>query len=528
VATLERNSIYTTLQRNLDYIKSSHSTISKERLFAIGRYIEGDHANILYAQGHGCSKIPELAAEQMLFDRDEYWRRKKGKKLQGQTEKKKEVLAEHFYISFHQCDNVDVETAMQIANEWLQRTGLDQYKALMAPHINTDELHVHISVCAYRVDGKRKISINNAKMDALRKQLDYICVEHGLSIIANQRLLIDPEYKAWYESVVASNKIIIHSPRTHKKVVADRKKREERKARPETKKITIENEVEKEFFSCMYRSQQAEESRKERATRYYGGNKYRMHSVPNRYYSVHLYDNNGRKRSLLELVFMLISVVFFGAVYHDRNGTSKGRYSYDSIGTIDKRIQRLSDTIRLAREYDVNKPSKIDDRIKACGGDMNSLKKQNYRLQKIVDNSSSEKERAEAAAQIESNNAVLKDLGRDYHNLKRLQADYVYCTSPGYTMQLYSTTHNKPQPQKSQPKNNEPKPQYNKPESQNNKSEYKSNKLKLQKEKAALQGVSEGRKPDIMDMIHSAAERSSQNRKYDSTERLHKKDTLEH
>lgn len=498
MATLERNSIYTTLKQNLNYIKSGHSTISKEQLFTVGRYIEGDHANILYAQGHMCSKVPELAAEQMLADRDKYWRQKKGKKLQGQTEKKKEVLAEHFYISFHQCDNVDVETAMQIVNKWLKRTGLDQHKALMAPHINTDELHVHISVCAYRADGKRKLSMNNSKMDTLRKQLDYICVEHGLSIVTNPRLLLDPEYKMWYESVVESDKIIVHDPRTPKQVIADRKKREKRKAHPETKEMSIEDEVKSEFADCFFRTQDAEENKKKKATRYYGDKKYRMHSKPDRYYSVHLYDQNGRKRSLLELIFMLFYVILTGATFQHQ--ASNGRYTYDNMGEKDDQAQYLIDNIRLAREYDINNPSKIEDKLKACGDDMNSLKKENYRLQKIIDISPSAEERAEAAAKIESNNAVLKDLGRDYHNLKRLQANYEYCMAPEYSSQFYSFHYNAPE---------------------------KAPVREEESEKTATQVAPEGRKLDIEDIMHSAEERSSENKKYKARERTYKKGTPE-
>ena len=101
MATINHNPIYKTLKKNLSYVSEAHKQIPISDLTTVMEYVTGDHAEVLYTKGHGCSCNPELAAEEFLSDREKYLERKKGAKLSGQTDAKKEIIAHHFYISFH-------------------------------------------------------------------------------------------------------------------------------------------------------------------------------------------------------------------------------------------------------------------------------------------------------------------------------------------------------------------------------------------------------------------------------------------
>lgn len=450
MATLISNPVYVTLEKNIDYVTKAHNQIKKEDLQKVSQYVQGDHANILYVHANGCSKNPKLAAEQFMQDRDNYWSKKNTDKLQGQTEKKNEILAHHFYISFPLCDKISLEEQMQIYEEWLKATGLDAYKSNAAPHVNTQFSHIHASICAYHPTKKKKINHKRDEVYRWRKELNYILVKHGLSIIENEKLNEDPEYKAWFDKVKAEGKIIIHSEMTpeeraaYQEEVEERKKSKRKNKNNSPKKDSlvsekqIREELQSEFYEQLKRKKEEEENNKQKALRYYHNNAYRNHHRMGRYYSVYAYDKNGRKRGILELTFMLSAIVIFGAKF-EKNKQVERKNDFVYFGKTDVKAQRMMDAIATAREYDIQKPSSVPERIRECGADMNSLKKENYRLKKLFDDpETTDAEKEEILKEALRNDVLLDSLKRDYRNLKYMEATYTECTDLSYLREYYS------------------------------------------------------------------------------------------
>lgn len=424
MATLKSNPIYTTLAQNLDYVRSAHSTVPPDAVATVARYIEGDHANMLFAKAYDCSLNPELAAEQMLADRERYLHNRKAEHLSGQTEDKHEILAHHFYLSFHQCDDISIEEAVRINEEIFTCAGIiGNYRVLTAPHTNTDEQHVHTTVNSYHKDEQRKYCMNNKERYRLWAIADYVCVEHGLSIVENPKLLAyDAEYREWFSRIKTQGHVVIHPSLSPKQKAKQANERMRKKEQP-PKHWTISREIEKEVYEHMRRSEKEENERKSRLTRYYDG-RYPSHYYRNRGYSATLYSPTGRKRGILELSLILVGVAAFGMQVHSNLSDSRG----EAIMRFerDKRAQAIMDGIAMTRLLGVNRPSEIAIRLDQCGQDMNSVKRE---LKAQPDN--------------EVYLARLHELKVEYRNLKHLQAIYLPTRMPEYSQQYYCKVMNR-------------------------------------------------------------------------------------
>lgn len=498
MACIRNNPVYVTVERNLDYVSSGHSTIKKEDMIRVCEYVQGDHANALYAEAINCSKNPKLAAEQFARDRDKYFREKKSGGMQGGGE---EILAHHFYISFAKCDHLSVKKAMRIVREWLKANGLDEYRLIMAPHVNTKLLHIHVTICAYHPKKHLKLHDNHANVYQWKKTLNRILVRENLSIIENKFLNYDPEYKAWFDKVRDDGKIIIHKEMTPEERKAyqeelkamKKAQRENKNKEPEPEKKVrtkeIEKEIREEFLEQLRRTEEEEREKKERAARYYCSSyhkPYKHHTGSGRYYSAVAYGKNGRKRGVLELSLILAALVIAGKNYCE----NKPKDEPDDViyfGKTDVQAQRILNGISVAREYGINSPGNIDTHLKECGMNMQSLKKENYRLNKIIeDTRASEFEKQDASAAVKKNDDLLKKLKRDYRSLKYLQATHSEVVKPEFREYCY--------PERTVISPEKPKKEPEQPES------HKTAELE--------------RKPDLAYIMSNAEKRTLKNEKY--------------
>lgn len=449
MACIKNNPVYVTVEKNLDYVSSGHSTIKKEDMIRVCEYVQGEHANSLYAEAINCSKNPKLAAEQFARDRDKYFREKKGGGMQGGGE---EILAHHFYISFAKCDHLSIKKAMRIVREWLKVNGLDEYRLIMAPHVNTKLLHIHVTICAYHPKKHQKLHDNHANVYQWKKTLNRILVRENLSIIENKFLNKDPEYKAWFDKVREEGKIIIHKEMTaeEKKVYQEELKamkqaqRENKNEKPNQERKAgtdeIKKEIQEEFLEQIRRSEEEERKKKEIAARYYYSSyhkPYKHHTGSGRYYSANAYGKNGRKRGMMELSLILAALVITGKNYCENKPKDKPD-NVIYLGKTDVKAQKILNGISVAREYGINSPGSVDTHLKECGMNMQSLKKENYRLNKIIEDArASEFEKQDATAAIKKNDDLLKKLKRDYRNLKYLQATHSEVIKPEFREYCY-------------------------------------------------------------------------------------------
>lgn len=80
----------------------------------------------------------------------------------------------------------DPELVHQMGIEFVQRLntlGIGDFQAVVSTHTNTEHLHNHILLNAYSMDGRRKLCMNKATREMMRRLSDEIAVEHGVPII---------------------------------------------------------------------------------------------------------------------------------------------------------------------------------------------------------------------------------------------------------------------------------------------------------------------------------------------------------
>lgn len=172
----------------------------------INQYIADGHGGTIFAKGYGVIADVKMAALQMKAYKEKY--KKTHTKTRGTNAQKTDVDVIQMYLSFDSQEKLSREELMQIADELIKKTDLRNYPILIAPHYNTENLHIHLVVCCYDFEGKKKFSMKKERLYELRRTLDYICVEHGLSIVEPELpMLRDSEYAAFYEKIKAEQKV---------------------------------------------------------------------------------------------------------------------------------------------------------------------------------------------------------------------------------------------------------------------------------------------------------------------------------
>ena len=91
----------------------------------------------------------------------------------------------HIIISYKGSE-IDPEEVHEMGKEFAERLCGDEFMALTATHLNTDNYHNHIVVCAYGLDGMHKLQ-DTKDVYKLFKEIAYeISLEHGLPIMAEE------------------------------------------------------------------------------------------------------------------------------------------------------------------------------------------------------------------------------------------------------------------------------------------------------------------------------------------------------
>lgn len=120
--------------------------------------------------------------EEFAGPRDRY--NSRGKRIY--KDKRKQDVDAYHIIQSMSADVKDPELVHQIGLEFVEKlnaTGLGEFQAVVSTHMNTIHLHNHILINAYSMDGRRKLGVNIALREQMRRISDEICLEHGLPII---------------------------------------------------------------------------------------------------------------------------------------------------------------------------------------------------------------------------------------------------------------------------------------------------------------------------------------------------------
>ena len=95
---------------------------------------------------------------------------------------KESVEAYHVIQSFPVTEGLDPKLVHQIGKEYA-KAAFPGYQCVVSTHMNTDNLHNHIVVCAYKADGSRKLPMNKKFRYNIRKINDELSLKYNLSIL---------------------------------------------------------------------------------------------------------------------------------------------------------------------------------------------------------------------------------------------------------------------------------------------------------------------------------------------------------
>lgn len=319
------NSLSALMSRN-EYIVDGHGSRND--------YIADGHGLSELCAGYNCAPDPYLASQEMMLARIRYNRTHP--KTKGTNKQKKPVEMTQFYLSFPEEEKLSEQEMMDIAKELIESTDLKEFVCFYAPHLNTDNYHVHISVGAYQKDGERKLAMNSKKMYKYRAALDRIVADRGLTIIEPTKAMKyhEPEYTAWLEEHREQISIL---PLSNTKK-SDKQRYKEAKDRE--------------------REKQEIEARE------------RLHRQLYRRHYIYL-----PKRDSIPLLLVKLALVSAG-LYTPEVPYSGNTYKRDW------EIQRRMDAIAYARESGINSASGFYEQKKAIGQRMNNIKKAIYQLEK--------------------------------------------------------------------------------------------------------------------------------------------------
>ncbi|MBO5968977.1 MAG: relaxase/mobilization nuclease domain-containing protein [Clostridia bacterium] len=376
MATLANKSIKATLSSVVKYNNNPDKNLPPDGLVAAAAYIRGEHSvERLYSRGHnGCSGNPEVAIEQFRTSEYLYRQKKCGARESGLAEGKVPTIAEHIFLSFPPEENVSYDLQCEIADRLCESDLLKDFYAISNRHYNTDNDHSHILVSNFSKDGSRKLCLNKNKRAELQKELNRICVGYGLSIIDNPALRCnDKEYEAFVRDCVG--KVTIYAQKRTTDEFGEWLKEQEGVVIAEGQKQSSYEQwvaTHNDFIRAKDKKAAekaeavliAERQKELKAARiYYWQEQFKRNG---QYYAVRLYNDDGYRKPLIQLMFELLYLVVTNEEYIYISGKEQTENEKVYWGT-NKQLQASYDAMRYAEEQGIRTPSELQARIQAVG-----------------------------------------------------------------------------------------------------------------------------------------------------------------
>ena len=380
MASLRYTQIRSTPGSTIRYIANREKMLSTQvqNVSNVLNYMgEPESTERVYAFARHCSTNPDLAAKQMELYRARYYERR------GLMPREDELLGIHFFVSYSQEDAPSEAVMNEIAEKICDCSLFENHATFAAHHYDKVHRHTHIYVSNFSASGKpRKLCMRHKDYNDLRKYANRLCVEHGLSIIDLPTLRYnDPVYTAWIDGVIAGGKITIHPERE-----------EHRGAKYQgatTKQIYFRQMRDKE--EAIHAEEKLLTPKQLRVKRVRENYCWNFQNVPDkagylrtdpstgkrRYHAVGLYDENGRKRSLVELICLLLIAVYrYEKTKHD---LPQVQCNLSSRMVPDYKLQRMVDCGRVARELNILEQEDVQWHIADSGKQMNALRRERAR-----------------------------------------------------------------------------------------------------------------------------------------------------
>ncbi len=139
---------------------------------------------LVYA--YGCT--PQLVAAEFALSKRLYAQRT-GRKEPG-------VIAYHIRQSFKPGE-ITPEEANRVGRELAERFLKGKHAYIVCTHVDKRHIHSHIIFNSTTLDGTAKFRDFLGSGRAIGRLSDLICIEHGLSVLQNQRRYTHPTYDKW-------------------------------------------------------------------------------------------------------------------------------------------------------------------------------------------------------------------------------------------------------------------------------------------------------------------------------------------
>lgn len=142
--------------------------------------------------GHNCSA--DTAVQEFSLIEKLYHSHKSEKLAPGQTANQ----AFHIILSYKGTDT-EPKMIHEMGCEFARRLCGDEFQAVIATHLNTNNYHNHILVNAYALDGRHKFKDSYNVYQKFRSIANEISVEYGLPVFVNGEK--ETPYKNWKEFI---------------------------------------------------------------------------------------------------------------------------------------------------------------------------------------------------------------------------------------------------------------------------------------------------------------------------------------
>lgn len=171
-----------------------HLSIKNNPLATL-KYIVGEtkEQKAAIVTGINCSEDPESAYSEMAMCYEHY----SGEKFHrvGNPTGKEHLKMHHYVISF-KGQEVTPEEADRIVQEWVKVVFEYNRQILIATHTDTNNIHVHVAVNAFDMNGKRWLD-NKKTMNLCREKINAICKKKKLNVIENPKYNTRQNYAEW-------------------------------------------------------------------------------------------------------------------------------------------------------------------------------------------------------------------------------------------------------------------------------------------------------------------------------------------
>lgn len=342
---------------------------------------EEESCERVYSFSRLCSSNPDLAAKQMELYRARY--------CEGRNcaPKERELLGLHFFLSYTEEDDPSEAVMNHITQKLCNHPLFRGHAILGANHFDKHCKHTHFYVCNYSAEGApKKLCMRYEDFADLRKYANRLCVEQGLSIIDLPALRHnDPDYSAWIDGIIAGGRITVHPEREEHRGTTHRK--------ATTKQIYFKQMKEKEESALEEeKSLTQAQLRMKKARENYCWNFENdpekpgyLRTSPNgrgkQYHVVRLYDENGRKRTLLELTCMLIIAIYR---YEKAKNAPTAVQQRSGCMVRDHRLENMINSTRTALELNIRSAEDVAAAIADTGKQMNALKQEKSRHENSI------------------------------------------------------------------------------------------------------------------------------------------------